>query len=241
MSLRAPKLLGDTRARVSCQHYVLMRMSHGVGSERGRERTQTKSWKRLAHIARRGVPSLCFLKYFEKVSAHQNQPVGPSPPTICYGVYEQQIWIWNFCYQVLKRIYFARRLQHKLLKVRIESRMEIVLEFRPLTTRTSIESNLMYLFRADMIKSGFIFITLRLSCKVPCETWPRRPSMNHSHLSPSTWTSLTPGPSPWLIAVLWHAWPIGSPGSDHTRLDFDPRAGGEAAALLWLQRARIVL
>lgn len=134
----------------------------------------------------------------------------------------------------------SRRLQHKLLKVRIKSRIEIVLEFRPLTTRTSIESDLMYLFRADTIKSGFIFITLRLSCKVLSETWPRRPSMNHSHLSPSTRTSLTPGPSPWLIAVLWHAWPIGSPGSDHTRLDFDPRAGG-AAALLWLQRARIVL
>lgn len=116
--------------------------------------------------------------------------------------------------------------QHKLLKARIKSRIEIVLEFRPLTTRTSIESNLMYLFRADTIKSGFIFITLRLFCKVLYETWPRRPSMNHSHLSPSTRTSLTPGPSPWLIAVLWHAWPIGSPGSDHTRLDFDPRAGG---------------
>lgn len=66
--------------------FVLMRMSRGA-------RTQTKSLKRLAHTARRGVLSLCFLDYSEKVSAHQNQPVEPSPPTICYGVYEQQIWI----------------------------------------------------------------------------------------------------------------------------------------------------
>lgn len=69
--------------------FVLKRISRGA-------RTQTKSWKRLAHIARRGVPILCSLNYFEKVSAHQNQPVEPSPPTICYGVYEQQIWMWNF-------------------------------------------------------------------------------------------------------------------------------------------------
>lgn len=54
MSHRAPKLLGDTLARVACQHFVLMGMSYGVvrgEAVRGRRPNREMGW----HVPSVGV------------------------------------------------------------------------------------------------------------------------------------------------------------------------------------------